>query len=409
MFGFEMSSHTGEYYAIFDVCSSSVGVGIVKNVGNNTKLLWHKRLDFGYQGNDDYNRYTRTMYATLLEVGMKITSEGFKFIKDKDESFSVKKLEVICVLSPPWFMGVVKNVVQKKETPFYITKNVIDAMEKKAFSDVEKTPESLSWKDVVGDYNVLGVHKDIVLIEGYQVKAFEHRQANELSLQFYFDLVPDTVQKHVEEVLKRVFPNHGLFFATSTQTFSSTEASQDCTKKESLILLEIEGEITSVAVLKNGIVMGVSTIPFGVNHLLKTFSPKAGTIKEAKDFLDVFLKKNIKIEQDALPKKAQNLLNKWMSEVSMNIRDLTYGTTPSTDFVLVVDALLYPLYKFALKKTWEMPGVRKSLKLNVRHINPVLDNEKEKRGDVGDIRISTFARLLHGCTSEKGVCYNKQD
>ncbi len=411
MFGFESSAYVGEYYAIFDVCSSSVGVGIVKRLGDSTKtkLLWHKRIDFAYQGNDDYNRYARTMYATLLEVGMKMTSEGLRFVKEKDDRFSVKKLEVVCVLSPPWFMGVVKNVVQKKEMPFSVTENVVDAMEEKAFSSTGKTPEVLSWKDVVGDYDVLRVHKDIVLMEGYQVSSFKHRRVNELSVQFRFDLVPDNTQKHIEEVLRRIFPNHKLFFSTSLQAFSNVEVCQDSAKKGSSILLEIEGEITGIAVLKKGVVVGMSTIPLGTNHLLKTFLPKASTRKEARDSLDIFLKKNPKIEQDVLTKKTQNLLNEWVSEIHATIRGLTNGTTPSTDFVLVVDILSYPLYKFSLEKEWEMPGIRKALKLNVRHIETAVNSKKEKSNQVYDIRISTLARLLYGCTSEKGICYNRKN
>ena len=406
MFGFGDLSHADvKYYAIFDLCSSSIGAGIAKKVGSKTKLLWQKRVYFGYNGSDDYDRYSRTMYATLLEVGMKMTGEGFKIAKNNDEMFSVKNLEIICVLSSPWFMNVVSNVVQKKEMPFNITKSVVNTMEKKARLTVDENPAVLSWMNVVGDYALLGTHKNKILVEGYMVDSVEHRKANELSIQFCVDLVPVNAQKHIEEVLMRVLPNHELFFVTSTQTFSNIESHDVCVKNDNLILLEIGGEVTSIAVLRGGTISGVSTIPSGVNHLLRTHSPGSSTVKEARDSLEIFLKKNTKIEQKVLTKKMQNLLNDWKSKVHLTIRNLTHGTTPPINFILVVDVLSYYLYKFELEKEWEMPGVRKSLKLNISHITPEVNNEKNNR-ITNDVRISTLVRLLCDCTNEKGVCYN---
>lgn len=406
MFNFNSRLRDSKYYALFDITSSSVGVGIVvKTKENSHELLWHKRVEFGYQRNEDYNRYTRAMYATLLEVGMKMTSEGFKYVREKDQLFSVKRLEVLCVLAPPWFMGVVSNVVQKKEMPFYVTENVIKTMKKKAFSNISESQEILSWKEIVGDFSVLESHSDIILIDGYCVNFFEHHKARELSVQFYFAITPDAVQKHIEEVLNRVFPSHNLLFLTSTRLFSNTEVLFEHMHEKRSVLTEVEGEITSISILKNGVVAGIVTIPFGINHLLKSVSPKASGVKEARDSVEIFLKKNTNLKQEVLPKKLQSSLDEWLQEVSNAVKILSNGVTPPQDFILVVDLLLYPLYKFALEQSWEMPGVRKSLKLNIKHVNVLADNEKTEIEPLRDTRIYAFASLLHNCTHKKGICY----
>jgi len=410
MLGFSSSSHEGRYYALFDIGSASVGVGIAKDSVYGAKLVWYKRVEYGYQGIDDYNRYVRTMYATLLEAGMKITSEGFKQVRNNNTSFSARNLDVVCILAQPWFLGSVQTQTINKEKRFHATKDTLVELQNNALSKSLEMPETSSWQELMGKPEVLEVYNDLVLLEGYPVKTYEHRMTNEFSAQFYFALVSESVQQHVEEVIGRVFPNHDLLFSTSTRVFSNIETKLSPTKKQRLTLIEITGEITSISILKKGVVTGILTVPFGTNHLLKAIAPKAVSAQEARSSLDVLSKDKTSIKLDSLSEGAQTAFAKWHIDVAEAMCVLSNGVTPPSNIVVAVDMPWYPLCKLALEESLEMPGIRKALDIKVRHVEPVPKDDKNKtKLPTLDTRLSTFTRLLNRCTSKKSMCYTEKN
>jgi hypothetical protein len=62
--------------AVFDIGSASVGVAIAVRTENGVRMPWSARLPYGYQKDLDYERFVKAMLTTLLEAGMKLTSEG---------------------------------------------------------------------------------------------------------------------------------------------------------------------------------------------------------------------------------------------------------------------------------------------------------------------------------------------
>lgn len=411
MFGFGSSVHDVRYFGLFDISSTSVGVGIVSYSKKKTELMWSKRVEFGYQGIDDYNRYVRTMYATLLEMGMKMTGEGFRYVADVQPTFTPRNMEVICLLGQPWFIGSVINEIRSKEKPFQVTSTILQELQSEALSKVISKQENISWQEVMGTQKILEVHTESIRLEGYPVTTYNRRSAQELQVQFYFGIVSETVFEHVEEVLRRVVPNHDIHFSTSTHAFSVLETLSKGTVAKRSALMEISGEITSVALLKNGELIGVGTVPAGTNHILKIIAPNALTAQEARSSLEMLYKKNSKNDFEALPEELRNALVAWKEDVVRTMCVQSEGVTPPTDIVVVAQALWYPFYKTVLEKVWDMPGVKVSLESDVRELEPKTVTKVEARKalvSVQDTRLSALTRLVSFCTQEKSMWYTKK-
>lgn len=409
MFHFGSSSHEGRYYAVYDICSASIGVGIVFSKEETAELVWHKRVEFGYHSTDDYNRYVRTMYATLLEVGMKLTSDGFKTVAAQYPSFSARNVEVVCVLGQPWFLGSVITETQSKERPFSISTTLLKELQNSGLSKVFEKQESISWQEVMGAPELLEVYTDTVRLEGYPVSNYMRRSASELSVQFYFGIVSTSVQEHIEEVLKRVLPNHDIVFITATRAFTTLEANFATKVHQRSILIEITGEISSVSILKRGAVTGVVTIPLGTNHIMKALAPSAVSAEEASGLLDVVRKKHATSDFEALPPELQEALTTWKDAVVKSINTLGGGVTPPTNVVVVVDAAWYQFYKLSIEKPWEMPGVRIAQGNTVDQITSQLGAVEKKEGlSTQDTRLFLLTRLLPSCTQEKGMWYTEK-
>jgi hypothetical protein len=349
------------------------------------------------------------MYATLLEVGMKLSSDGFKTVSEKYPDFSPRNLEVVCALGQPWFLGSTITETYSKERPFQISTSLIQELQNTGLSKVLQKQESLSWQEVLGTPKLHEVYADVVRIGGYPVQNYLRRSATELSVQFYFGVVSSTVQEHIDEVLKRVLPNHEIFFVTATRAFSILEHTLASNTQQRSVLLEVTGEITSVAILKQGIVTGVVTLPFGTNHILKTLAPDALSAEEARGLLEVVHKKSDTATFETLPSELQEALTNWKDAVVTCLNDLSEGVSPPTNVVIVVHELWYPFYKLSIEKPWEMPGVR-ILQGNIVHQISVLQSpvEKKSTSSLRDTRLSLLTHVLPSCTQEKGMWYTEK-
>ena len=400
MLGMSLASKKEQQYVLFDIGSASIGVGIAVQNGKSVNLIWTKRFEYGYQSNDDYNRYVRTMYATLLEAGMKLTSEGFKEAQAILPEFSVKQAEVYCLLSPPWVVSSVMFQSMEKEKPFQVSQASITELQNKGFSEILKKQEVVSWQELMGTPAMLEVYHDVVRLEGYEVQAYEHRTVHELSTQSYFSMVSLSIQEHIKEVLERVLPNHVIHFSSSARIFSV--GVHDYFPKRRSIFFEIGGEITSIGCMRQGILTNVTTIPFGTNHILKTIAPNALSAKEARSFLDIFHKKiRSDMSFEVLPENLREALTVWKQAIVLSIEDLFRGVTPPTDMVLLVGNSWYLLYKIALTQPWKLPGVRQVVEMQVQHVHPQKSGEK----DSNDVRLLVFAHAVQNCTSKNSVCY----
>jgi len=396
MFGLSSSSKEGRFAVLFDIGSASIGVSIVDFQGKPSKLVWSSRYEYGYLSGHDYDRYSKTMYATLLEAGMKASSEGFKVLKSKVPSFSSKGIHVYCVLSPPWFYGAVHTQVVSKEKPFQVSAAILDTIADDTLAEVLHSPESALWQEVMGAPLVLETFNDEVHIDGYPVTQYEKRSAKELSITSYIAIVPKKVQKHLDEVIEKVFPNFDYSFSSSARILSALKSHMYVSHTtHRSILVEVEEEITSVAILERDSLQGVASIPVGTNHILRALSPKAQTATEAQTALDVILKKTKLSEEEEYPETIQTTLKTWHEDLIEKVRLLSGGVTPPTEALLVSGNAWTDLFKETLKTPWEMPGIGKKVEVTVYPVN-VTSGKTNKKKPVNreDNRLSIFAHLL---------------
>jgi len=410
MFHFGSSDDEEHFYVLYDICSSNVGVALVASQNGVREIVWSKRVEFGYKSVDDYNHYIRTMYATLLEMGMKMVGEGIHVLRERYKNFSAHSLKVFCILGQPWFFGSVTTEVCSRESPFQITQVLLEKMRNDAFLKIVGKQESVAWQEVMGKPKYLEVAYDTVTLEGYQVHSHEHRTTKELSITFYFGVVSESVQEHIEEVLKKVLPNHSITFITATTMFSVLENICRVAKSQRSLLLEITGEMTSVALLEKGILRGVKTLSFGTNHLLKIIAPNAVTFEEAQTSLEIFKKKYTKKDGLAsLPHELQDALRTWEENVMSSVHFLLNGKVIPTDTGIVVDPLLYKFYATIINEPKETLDSKQVIKNTTPHLLVIPQEKnvekKEKSTSTTDVRFILLTYVLPFYIQEKGMWY----
>jgi len=398
-------SHKGRFYVLFDIGAASIGVGLISCTKKRCDLIWRTRMEYGYEDTEDFTRYSRAMYATLLQAGMKVTSEAVRNVKESHPDFSMDNLEVICVLAPPWFKGIVHTVQQEREVPFQVTNTVLNKIRENMVTESMRSPESLAWQDVMGEPEVLNVHNDRVMLEGYPADSWLGHSTKEFTVHAYLELVAQSVQEHVEEILERVLPNHTIYYASSTRSFAqaSTLGGKKNTKKRTT-LIELGGQITSISILEGSVVEDTITIPKGTNHLMQAAAPNAVNAEEARGNITVLQKKVDSIELDTLPDELQTELADWFGEVMTAVHTISGGVIPPTRAVLVVGAFLYPLYAAALRRPWVIPNMKDNLDVEVAHLVGELTKDKRTLREI-DTRLAILTRTVNDCSRKKPMCY----
>ncbi len=402
MVSFGSSNKEEGFYALFDIASTSIGVSLVKK-GVVPKLLWSKRLEFSFTGTDEYSRYVRTMYATLLEAGMKMISEGVKVVSRDTPSFSVRSMQVHCILGTPWYFGTVSRSKQSKEKKFFVTPLEIQSLEASACANARERQELDSWQEVMGSPLSFETYPLIFLLNGYTTTSILRRSVNEIEGIYYSSFIAESIKKNIEEVVSRVVPNHDIVYHSSAHILS--EYSRVLSKKN-FVLLEVTGEITQLFLFKKGVLHNLSTIPKGSNHLLKSENPKALSVDEAKSAFEVFKKKK-QMTFEKLSHTLQEELLDWKEHCLKGVGQISNGVVPPKHFVLFTEDEWTPFYRTLFENEWELPGMRTPVDIDSIELR-ILPSKGERDREEGDLRLSTFAMLLPFCTSEKGVWYTKK-
>ncbi len=387
---------------VFDVGSASIGGAIAVSSSKGMVVAWDTRIEYGYRSDSDFERYARTMYATLLEVGMKVSGEGFKDVRTKVPKFRVKDVEVHCVITPPWFFGVAYTENKKKEQPFQISSSLVAKMQQEGISNITETLEAFSlWKDVMGDDALLlELHLESIKLEGYQVSQYMHRHARDVTVQSYASLMDASVQGHIEEVLEKVFPNFPNRLHSSTHLLSSpwkvSPGRRAC--------VELHGEMTTVSYIKNGCIEGTITVPIGTSHLLREIAPKAMNAKEARAPLEVLLRGENKspTEFDALSEELKGPLTTWHRRVIEATVHILGGITPPRQVTLIARELWYPVFSLTFQIPVAISGLEDDFRLVLdEQISP--KNKKVSKNTHMDTRLSTLSAILTDYVGKKGV------
>jgi len=395
------ASCANPYVVVFDIGATSVGVGLSECGPQGTRLLWFARLEYSYDAYDDYERYERTMYSTLLELGMKLSSEGFPFVRAEDPAFRTDNLTVHCVLAPPWFFAGVARSVVSREKPFTTDQELLKKLHHDGLAQVTETQLCHAWQEVMGEYEVLEQEEQTTYLAGYPVVDWEHRTVREVALVAYYALIGTAVAAHVREILARVLPHTSAILVSSTrllnalyhQTLWSGQTAQ-------ATLVEVLGQVTSIATMRKGSLTHVRTIPLGTNHILRAAAPNAVSIREAQSKLEVVRKTREGSEGNTmtLPEEVNVALNDWYHAVRDEIIAQSGGVTPPELTLVMVGMNWYEFLFPLLEQPYLVPGIREEHPFIVRacseFVLPIHGGSDVPKDAILDSRIQVFTDAL---------------
>jgi cell division ATPase FtsA len=246
---------------VIDVGSGSVLVAIV--VSNPTEkkptIVWSHREQAPLRTIESLEQSAKSVMTSLINALLKFDSEGRRALRDFNQHTTID--EVQCCICAPWAYTVTKSITYNQDTPFEITKTLLESLIESA---EKNTQAELAKNEAVSELGLTIITRSTLdtLANGYRVAAGVAGEATELSISQVTVLTEQYLVEHLSDLRHKMFsdkPLHKLSYMLAL--YSVTEELFD--DSGDFCLVDITYEATEIGVVRDGTLTYSTHIPFG--------------------------------------------------------------------------------------------------------------------------------------------------
>jgi hypothetical protein len=273
---FSKTKEKDELTLVFDVRSSSVGGALFgAQKSGIPKIIFSTREPIPAQDKIDIDRFLSLTIQSLETVVNKIYMAGLGV-----------PARIFCVLSSPWYVSQTRIINLKKNTPFIFTTKLADDLIQKEINLFEKEHFA---KYINTDNSVRTIElKNIkTILNGYETSKPLNQKAKELEMIIFISMSEERVLKKIEDTIGKRFHFKQMKF-TSFAIASFTAVRDMPTQPGNFLLLDIDGEMTDISMVKNNILHESISFPLGCNFLMRGVASNLGcTLSEANSLISL--------------------------------------------------------------------------------------------------------------------------
>lgn len=315
---------SGEYIAIIDVGSDSVGISIVE-MSDIPRIIKTYREDIPFKDQIDFSVFTEEMMRTLKNVCQKMSLSGAP---------TPKRISI--VLSSPWYISEARRINFEDKHSFVFSEKMSEKILNQEISLIKKNHEKIYGE---GRNGIVIINKDIlqVKLNGYTVSDPIGKKARSVDMDMVITMISNNLYHLMRNTLNPIF--HDI-----PQTFSSSMSSLYITTREkyhnidSFIIIDIGGEVTDISVVLEDIPRNLASFPFGRQtffRYLKKWLNK--DIEETKSLFSMYQDGSLSNEEKDKMEKALSPIRKiWLEDLALSLRKIPEPRIiPSAVFFLV--------------------------------------------------------------------------
>ncbi len=253
---------------IFDIESASIGGAVVSFDKKVPHISYSTRTQLPFQEVADEKRLLTQIEEVLTSVASDLQKNGL-LTKD-GKSIAVK--EIVCVLSSLWSNTQTTNVSFENKEKFKVTNRIMDDL----LAKIHASDKKIARKSTVT------IEKKVInsLLNGYPTEAPLGKEVTRINITFLESTVSNALHAKMSEIMHSTFnPDIPLVFRSFTLVaFSVTRDLFNTTKN--FMLIDVTGEITEIAVVRNSILEDMLSFPYGKNTIVRDVAKKTKSIPE---------------------------------------------------------------------------------------------------------------------------------
>ncbi|MGI9118141.1 MAG: hypothetical protein ACR2IQ_01160 [Minisyncoccia bacterium] len=258
-FSFGSKSNT---VAIFDIGSGSVGVCLVKTSEEkpDTKptILFSKRVYMKIEDELNFPIFLETMLKTVADASSLLANSGLQPPKT-----------VHCFLHTPWYVSHSRTIHTEKNIPFTITNSFVQQAIQTEI-DIFLKSEFVNYKPYK-DMDIIEKYATNSKINGYSIENPIGKKGSIFDISIFLSLTPKKITNDIKLAIEK-----NISLADRNIHFHSNICATYGLIRDMFInlpdylLIDVGGEITDLAIVKDNILMHSASFPSGQNTLVRS-------------------------------------------------------------------------------------------------------------------------------------------
>ncbi|NQV93385.1 hypothetical protein HQ403_02700 [Candidatus Kaiserbacteria bacterium] len=345
---------------IFDIGSSSIGGAVVFFGKEVPEITYSTRVQLPFQEIADKKHLLPQIEEVLSQVAEDVQKNGLQAVKGK----SVVPQEIVCILSSLWSNTRTTNATFENKEKFIVTDEIMDNLLIQIHENNKGEKEE----------GVVTIEEIIVnsFLNGYPTQLPLGKEAQHISVSFLESTVTKELNTKIHDVVYKIFsPDIPLLLRSFTLVaFSVTRDMFEHIRD--FVLVDVTGEITEIAVVRNSTLDETFSFPYGKNTIVRDIAKKTGSVPE-----DVLTRLKIEISKTKSDIKGEvsEEEKKWTELFGKACEELSSETSPLPPHVfLIVDT---PYEKWFHSMIERVDFSQFTATRDAFNVNPLLEKQVE--------------------------------
>ncbi|MCR4311376.1 MAG: hypothetical protein NUV54_02305 [Candidatus Taylorbacteria bacterium] len=255
---------------VLDVGSMSVAAGLyVTNPRGDVNLLYATRERIHFQkkltGEALFSAMCTALDTTLLHLekyGME------RSMREGGKSYVVDTVSV--TLSSPWHASEMKTLKKRLEKETVITEAIVNEL----ITDEEQSFERrLTAKEAELLHQPAPLERKIIemSLNGYPSGNPYGKRASTLEVKVFESMSSSLLIKKIKRSVGKYFPVEAVVFHSFSMTAFASIRDQ-FPHIDNFLIVQVDGEITDITIVKKGVVAEMVSFPFGHNNIVRALS-----------------------------------------------------------------------------------------------------------------------------------------
>lgn len=328
MLSFFSKKQRDETILIADLGSASVSLSVVtlgKEAGAKPRVRFFARVPLAVAKNATFQSLVASMDSALGDAAALLA---------KQPAGRASFDRVFCFLSSPWHASEIRTIAFKKQEPFPVThafwRSLLDA-DRQAFEAEAFAGHSEPRHAPV----VIERHDLSIKLNGYEVRNPFKRKAARVESSYFLSISEQDILDRVARRIRSVAGSAPVSFAS--RIFAFYGAARGLVESSDYLLAAVEGEITDLALVRNGALLEASSFPSGMSGVLRRVASALGVSFEEAHSLFAMHRAG-KTDDDTslrIAKALEEAERAWMSELRKALADISHSfSIPDTVFLL---------------------------------------------------------------------------
>ncbi len=245
--------------------------------------------------------------------------------------------DIQLVFSFPWYSVKAEKISFANKKPFTVSRKKIEEAIEQTVEEFLEENEAKKQKDIMENELLMERKCLQTSLNGYSVEKLKDKKATLLGADIFLSILSKKAHDEFTKTLFEFFNEREVYFHSLTLSLF-TSIRDEFSEKGRFAILNMEGEITEIIFVSDGVIKKVSSFPIGYNSMIRDVAEKEekSTIREIQSQINLYVKNELEEkEAEKISKKLEGVKDVWTSRLSEKIEDFSKDFLVPNDFYIL--------------------------------------------------------------------------